>query len=92
MITSVQEIEAIRRMEEVKKLTGADRFLVVTPGIRPAGAVADEHRRSGTPAQAIAAGADFLVVGRPIIRSDDPVAAAGAILDDMRVGSRSRGS
>ena len=90
VITSTHEIEAIRRIEEVKKLTGPDRFLVVTPGIRPAGAGADEHRRSGTPAQAIAAGADYLVVGRPIIRSLDPVAATGAILDDMRVGLRSR--
>ena len=44
----------------------------------------DDHKRAGTPAEAIAAGADYLVVGRPIIRSDDPAAAASRIIDNMR--------
>ena len=52
---------------------------LVTPGVRPAGAGTDDHARAATPAQAIADGADLLVVGRPITRAEDPVAAAEAI-------------
>jgi len=59
-------------------------LLVVTPGVRPAGAPLDDHKRAGTPAEAIAAGADYLVVGRPIIRSKDPARAVAAIIENMR--------
>jgi orotidine-5'-phosphate decarboxylase len=52
--------------------------------VRLPGSPIDDHKRSGTPAEAIAAGADYLVVGRPIIRSDDPARAAAAIIEDMR--------
>ncbi len=69
---------------EIRRAAGAEGLLVVTPGVRPAGAPVDDHKRSGTPAQAIAAGADYLVVGRPIVKSGDPAAAAEHILDDMR--------
>lgn len=59
-------------------------FLLVTPGIRPAGADAGDQRRVGTPAAATAAGSDMLVVARPIVGADDPVAAARAIGEEMR--------
>ena len=58
-------------------------FLVVTPGIRPAGAESGGQKRTMTPAAAIAAGADYLVVGRPIIAAADPRAAAEAILEEI---------
>jgi orotidine-5'-phosphate decarboxylase len=56
---------------------------VVTPGVRLAGAALDDQKRTGTPAQAIAAGADYLVVGRPIVRAADPAAQAARIVADM---------
>ena len=56
----------------------------MTPGVRLAGSSADDHKRPGTPAQAIAAGADYLVVGRPIVSSDNPARAAMQIIQDMR--------
>ena len=70
--------------QEIRRSTGSEELLVVTPGVRPPGAPLDDHKRAGTPAEAIAAGADYLVVGRPIIRSDDPAGAAAAIIENMR--------
>ena len=61
-----------------------DDFLTLTPGIRPAGSAHGDQRRVTTPAQAVAAGADYLVVGRPIVEAADPHAAARAILDEMQ--------
>jgi len=58
-------------------------FLLVTPGIRPSGTDAADQRRVATPAAALAAGADILVVGRPITGSPDPAAAAEAILAEL---------
>ncbi|MGH7047315.1 MAG: orotidine-5'-phosphate decarboxylase [Stellaceae bacterium] len=69
---------------EIRRAAAAENLLVVTPGIRPAGTPLDDHKRSGTPAQAIAAGADYLVVGRPIVKSDDPAGAAARIIAEMR--------
>jgi orotidine-5'-phosphate decarboxylase len=66
----------------VRPIAGADMVLV-TPGIRPAGAVAGDQKRIMTPAAAIAAGADYLVVGRPIIAASDPRAAAEAIVAEI---------
>lgn len=57
--------------------------VLVTPGIRPAGSAADDQRRTLTPAQAIAAGADYLVVGRPVTGATDPRAALAAIAADI---------
>jgi orotidine-5'-phosphate decarboxylase len=71
-------------LTQIRQLNGADRLLIATPGVRLAEAASDDHRRPGTPAQAIAAGADYLVVGRPIIRSADPVLSARQIIADMR--------
>ena len=71
----------------IRQLAGEERLLIVTPGVRLAGASPDDHKRPGTPAQAIAAGADYLVVGRPIVRSDDSALAAAQIIEDMRRGA-----
>jgi orotidine-5'-phosphate decarboxylase len=66
----------------VRQVVGRD-FLVVTPGIRPAGASEGDQTRVMTPAAAIAAGASHLVVGRPITQAADPKAAAEKILSEM---------
>jgi orotidine-5'-phosphate decarboxylase len=61
-----------------------DGFLTLTPGIRPAGSAHGDQKRVMTPAAAIAQGADYLVVGRPITEAADPHEAAKAILEEMR--------
>lgn len=61
-------------------------FALVTPGIRPAGAASDDQQRIATPASALAAGAHYLVIGRPITRSDDPMAALKAIEREILPG------
>ena len=66
----------------VRSVVGA-RMALVTPGIRPAGAAAGDQKRIMTPAKAIAAGADYLVVGRPIVEAADPKAAAQAIVAEV---------
>jgi orotidine-5'-phosphate decarboxylase len=75
VVASVAETAAI------KAACGKD-FTVITPGIRPA-AVEDDQRRVATPREAIAAGADFLVVGRPITQAKDPAVACAAILREI---------
>lgn len=71
--------------EEAANLRGivGDGMALVTPGIRPAGSAAGDQKRIMTPARAIAAGADYLVVGRPIVEAADPKAAAQAIVDEI---------
>jgi orotidine-5'-phosphate decarboxylase len=71
----------------VRGACGGD-FLIVTPGIRPAGAAHGDQARAATPAAALAAGADYLVVGRPITAADDPAAAADAIVGEMEQPTR----
>ena len=66
----------------LKKECGDD-FLLVTPGIRPAGSDQGDQRRTLTPAQAIAAGSDYLVIGRPITAVENPQAACEAILASL---------
>ncbi len=61
----------------------APQLLAVVPGIRPAGAATDDQARPGTPADAIAAGADLLVVGRAVTRADDPETAAAAVTAEV---------
>src|SRR5215469_7248668 len=68
----------------IRRRLDAERLLVVTPGVRLAGAALDDHKRSGTPAQAIADGADYLVVGRPIVQADDPADMAARVIADMK--------
>jgi len=73
VIASPQEAARIRALPE------AAGKLIVTPGVRPAGSALGDQKRVDTPASAIAAGADHLVIGRPIRDADDPAAAARAI-------------
>ena len=74
----------------LRRLAGDERLLVVTPGIRMAGDPADDQRRVGSPADAIARGADYIVVGRPITRAAAPRDQALRIVDDMRRGEARR--
>lgn len=76
VVASPQEAEAIRARVP-------DDFLIVTPGVRPAGAELGDQKRVATPEAALKAGATHLVVGRPISQADDPFAAAQAIADEM---------
>ena len=72
LVSSPEEAAALR------KIVG-HQMRLVTPGIRPAGSAAGDQKRIMTPSRAIAAGADYLVVGRPIVEASDPKAAADAI-------------
>lgn len=81
VVASVQEAKAIR------KACGRD-FLIVTPGVRPIDRTGtkkkkDDQARTATPAQAIEAGADYVVVGRPIIAAENPRAAAQAVVEEI---------
>jgi len=71
----------------LRLIVGAAMTLV-TPGIRPAGAARNDQKRVMDPARAIAAGADYLVVGRPILEADDPKAAADAIVAEIAASVR----
>jgi orotidine-5'-phosphate decarboxylase len=85
VVASGEEPAAIRRKV-------GSRLLIVTPGVRPAGKRTDDHARVTTPAQAISAGADYLVIGRPIRDAADPAAAAAAILAEMQAAFDARGT
>jgi len=81
VVASVQEAKAIR------KACGRE-FLIVTPGVRPkekngSAKKADDQARTATPTEAIKAGADYIVVGRPILTAEDPRAAAQAMVDEI---------
>jgi orotidine-5'-phosphate decarboxylase len=60
-------------------------MVLVTPGIRPAGSASGDQKRIMTPAHAIEAGADYLVIGRPVLEAGDPKAAADAIVDEIEL-------
>jgi len=77
-------IASPREAAPIRALANAGNRLIVTPGVRPAGAVAGDQKRTSTPAQAIAAGADHMVIGRPITRAPDPRAAAREVLAEIR--------
>jgi orotidine-5'-phosphate decarboxylase len=72
---------------DIRALPDAERLLVVTPGVRLPGTARDDHKRAGTPSQAIAAGADYIVVGRPIVQAPDPAEAAARIIADMKTAA-----
>ena len=77
VVASAQEIKIIRAAMP------DPGFVIVTPGIRSSGNVSDDQRRTMTLAQAIQAGADYLVVGRPILNAADPVKTAHEIADEI---------
>jgi len=77
VVASPQEIQLIR------KTCGRD-FIIVTPGVRPAEAAKDDQKRVMTPGQAVEAGADYLVIGRPIQQAKDPVEAAERIAEEIK--------
>ncbi|MEI2805702.1 orotidine-5'-phosphate decarboxylase [Albidovulum sp.] len=77
VIASPQEARRIRSLPE------SVGRLIVTPGVRPEGAAHGDQKRVATPAEAIAAGADHVVVGRPVWAAGDPVAAVDAILSEL---------
>jgi orotidine-5'-phosphate decarboxylase len=77
LIASPQEAAVLRALPQ------AVGKLIVTPGVRPAGAGSHDQKRIATPAEAIAAGADHIVVGRPVWQAPDPGAAARAILSSL---------
>jgi orotidine-5'-phosphate decarboxylase len=77
IVCSPMEIAAVRA-------ACGSRFLIVTPGVRPRGASADDQRRVMTPREALQAGASILVIGRPITGAKDPAAAAQALFDHVQ--------
>jgi len=76
VVASAHEIDALRAQ------CGSE-FMIVVPGIRPAWSSADDQKRVIAPAEALKKGADILVVGRPITKASDPVAAARRIVEEM---------
>jgi len=83
LVLSAEEVAAAR------EALGPEMILV-TPGIRPAGAQKSDQKRVKTPFEAIRAGADYLVVGRPIIEAEDPRGAAQAIIDEISAAMAAR--
>jgi orotidine-5'-phosphate decarboxylase len=77
VVASPQEVKMLRR-------TVRGNFVILTPGVRPAWAGKDDQKRIMTPAEAIAAGADYLVVGRPVLNAEDRKAAVQKILEEIQ--------
>ncbi|MCW9012898.1 MAG: orotidine-5'-phosphate decarboxylase [Gammaproteobacteria bacterium] len=76
VVCSAQEASAMRQQS-------GDEFLLVTPGIRPTGSKQDDQRRIMTPADAIRAGASYLVIGRPITQANDPISVLRTINSEI---------
>jgi orotidine-5'-phosphate decarboxylase len=75
-------VASVNEAQMIRDECGAD-FLIVTPGIRPASDSAQDQKRTATPRQAVEAGANYIVVGRPITANPDPEKAARRILDEL---------
>jgi orotidine-5'-phosphate decarboxylase len=78
LITSPHEVRLLRERF-------GQEMTLITPGVRPAWAAADDQKRFTTPGEALKAGADYLVVGRPITAAEDPRAAADRLIEEMAV-------
>lgn len=76
VIASAQEASVIRERTN-------NKLMIVSPGIRPSGSAQNDQKRTATPTEAIRAGADYLVIGRPITASDNPKRSAGEIIAEM---------
>jgi orotidine-5'-phosphate decarboxylase len=83
VVASPQEVGIVRSV--VKR----QDFVIVTPGIRPSDAQMADQKRVTTPREAMLAGADYIVVGRPILEARDPARAAQQILDEMQSSAAS---
>jgi orotidine-5'-phosphate decarboxylase len=77
VVSSPEEIKPLRRA-----LRG--KFVILTPGVRPEWAGKDDQKRTMTPGEAVAAGADYIVIGRPVLKADDRRAAVEKILEEIR--------
>jgi orotidine-5'-phosphate decarboxylase len=84
LVLSPKEVAAVRAAHD-------DLFLV-TPGVRPVSAALGDQKRVGTPAAAVSAGADLLVIGRPVTAAPDPAAALRAILDEIAEATTKAGA
>ncbi len=69
----------------VRKRCGQD-FVIVTPGIRPAGSLANDQKRIATPSEAVSGGADYLVVGRPVLTAKDPIEVVRSLMNEIQRG------
>jgi orotidine-5'-phosphate decarboxylase len=76
VVASPQEIKALRRVVR-------GEFVILTPGVRPAWADKDDQKRVMTPGEAVKAGADYIVVGRPVLKASNRKAAVEKILEEM---------
>jgi orotidine-5'-phosphate decarboxylase len=83
-------IASAREASQIRQAAGRE-LLIVTPGIRPAGTSRDDQKRTTTPREAVLAGSDYLVIGRPIIQAPDPVEAAERCIAEMAAASDSGG-
>ncbi len=82
VVASPHEVKLVRESVERQD------FVVVAPGVRPAGVASDDQRRVMTPLEAVRAGANYLVVGRAILKAPDPAQAAQQIIEEMVIGDR----
>lgn len=77
-------VASAREAQIIRAAWGCSDLIIVTPGIRPQGTSRDDQRRAATPREALLAGADYLVVGRPILEANDPLKAAEAIAEEIK--------